>query len=396
MAIVRDAVWRVLCTRPFDSVRPKFCHSNVYLLDGKLKRSNSDFSTVVFGREEAAEYLSKLIYADNLHHEFLGKRTVNEASLVAEEATKDLVIVETSWALSSFLLASGFLVLPQLNFTLDITGSLEELQKSMAMSKIRRIKRVLKADFSWTTTRDPAELQAFYYEMYLPHMLAKHGKSAIPVSFSECKRLFSKGDLLLVNQDRECVAGVVLVPHGEELYQPLIAVKDIDKQMTLGSYAATYYTIVFGKQKGYSRVDFGDAPPFLQDGLFQYKREWGMRIRPALGDGARVFGVRLPRMSEAAKDFLSTNSFVISEGQKLKGLTFRFAEEADMLNFFNVPGLSSVFVISPHITDLNQGSSESKKRTLEKADVKANVSLGGLIGMCREKDWVVYELPLSN
>jgi len=81
-------------------------------------------------------------------------------------------------------------------------------------------------------------------------MLARHGKSASPVSFHECRRLFLKGALLLVKKDQENVAGIVLVHRGKELYQPLIAVKDIDRQMTLGSYAATYYTIVLANRMG--------------------------------------------------------------------------------------------------------------------------------------------------
>ena len=396
ITILRDIAWRIVSSSPFESVRPRICHSNVYRLEGRTKRSNSDLSTVVFGREEAAEYFSKLIYVDSPKLEFLGKQVISDIPLFAEKATQDLVIVETNWALSSFLFSNGFLVLPQINFTLDITDSLEVIQKRMTMGKIRRIKRLLKEGYSCETTKDPAKLKSFYYEMYLPHMLAKHGKSASPVSFTECRRLFLKGDLLLVKKDQECVAGIILVPHGKELYQPLIAVKDIERQMTWGSYAATYYTIVFGKQNGYTVVDFGDTPPFLQDGLFQYKREWGMRIRPAMGDGAQVFGAKFSNMSEATKDFLSTNPFVILDEKSLKCLTFRNTVKTEVFDFLNVPGLSSFLVISSDLNNLDYGSLQLKTRILEESDVQANTPIGYLINMCHEKNWVAYNLALTN
>lgn len=351
---------------------------------------------MVFGRNETAEYFSKLIYVDSPKLEFLGERVFSDIPKFAEEATEDFVIVEANWALSSFLIDRGFLILPQINFALDITDPLEVIQNRMTTSKIRRIKKLQKAGYSCETTKDPAKLKSFYYDMYLPHMLAKHGKAARPVSFPECRRLFLKGDLLLVKQDQECVAGIILVPHGEELYQPLIAVKDIDKQMTLGSYAATYYTIVFGKQKGYTRADFGDASPFLQDGLFQYKREWGMRIRPAMGNNAQVFGARFSNMNEATKSFLSMNPFVYLDGKSLKGLTFCGTLERDMFDFLRVPGLSSFLVLSSDLGNLNHGSLQLKIRVLEESDVQTNVPLSHLIRMCHERNWVAYDVALTN
>jgi hypothetical protein len=396
ITIIKDIAWRIISTSPFGSIRPRICHSNIYRLNGKTKRSNFDFSTVVFGRSEVAEYFSRLIYIDNPELEFLGKRAISDIPLFAEKATEDLVIVEMNWAFSSYLLGNRFFLLPQINFTLDITNSLEEITNRMTTSKIRRIKRLLGEGYSCEITKDPAKLQSFYYEMYLPHMLAKHGKAAKPVSFAECKRLFLKGDLLLVKKDQECVAGIILVPNGKELYQPLIAVKDLDKQFTLGSYAAAYYTIVFGKQKGYVKVDFGDAPPFLQDGLFQFKREWGMRIRPAVGEDTPVFGAIFPNMSEAAKDFLSANPFVILDGTSLKGVAFRDTLENDIYDFLNVPGISSFHIISSNLSNLSNGSKKRANHVLEDTDVQNNVPLSHLIDLCHQKNWVVHDLSLTN
>jgi hypothetical protein len=396
MTTLGDIVWRILSIRLFDSFRPRIFREGVYRLVGTTKPSKSKLSTIVFGEKQSVAYFSKLIYVDEPKVEFLGKRTLSNISSFAEKTTDDLAIVEVDWSSSNFLLNSGFLILPQINFVLDITGSLETIQSRMAGSKIRRINKVVKAGYSFEITKSPAKLRLFYYEMYLPHMFARHGKSARPVSFSECKRLFSKGELMLIKQDQKYVAGVLLVPHGKELYQPLIAVKNTDKQITLGSYAATYYTIVSGMQKRYTRVDFGDAPAFIQDGLFQYKKEWGMRIRPAKEYYAKVCGIRFSNMGEGVKDFLSANPFIFMDGKNLRGLMLLGSKDIHLLDFLNIPGLSSLFVISSDLDCASLDYPQLKKLTLDYHDVQTNFPLSHLINMCHEIDWVACNLTLTN
>lgn len=396
MTIFGDIVWRILGISLFDSIRPRIFRLGVYRIEGPTKHSKSNLSTIVFGGEQSVAYFSKLIYADEPKVEFLGKRTLVDIPSFGEKTTDDLTIVEADWSSSNFLLDSGFFILPQINFVLDITGSLETIQSRMAGSKIRRIDKVVKAGYSFEITKSPAKLRSFYYEMYLPHMLARHGKSARPVSFSECKRLFSKGDLMLIKQGHKHVAGVLLVPHGKELYQPLIAVKNIDKQITLGSYAATYYTIVSGIQKGYASVDFGDASAFIQDGLFQYKREWGMQIRPVREHFGKVCGIRFSSMSEAVRNFLSTNPFIFMDGKNLSGLVLLGLEDTYLRDFTNIPGLSSLLVISSEVDCMHLDCPQLKRLTLGHSDVQTNIPLSHLISICHKINWVTSSLTLGN
>ena len=89
-----------------------------------------------------------------------------------------------------------------------------------------------------------------------------------------------------------CLA-ICLIPHCDELHSPVVGVSNIEKQLTLGSYAAYYFSILVGYcSGGLRRMDFGEAPPFMSDGLFQFKKGLGMWVRAARGDSAQVFGVR--------------------------------------------------------------------------------------------------------
>lgn len=388
ITFLRNIFWRFITTRLFDSIRPRICHSCVYRLEGKTKPSESNLSAIIFGRKESAEYFSKLIYIDEPKFEFLGKRALSDIPSFVDKATEDLIIVETNWFFSRFLLDNGFLILPQINFVLDITDSLETIQSRMASSKIRRINKLVKSSYTYEITKDPAKLQSFYYEMYLPHMFARHGKSARPVNFSECKKLFLKGSLMLIKLGQEYISGIILVPHGNELYQPLMAVKNIDKQITLGSYAATYYTIILGKQKGYASIDFGDAPPFLQDGLFQYKKEWGMKMKPSKRRDAQVLAIKFGNFGNGTRDFISANPFIFIENEEPKGLAI-FEPKENLQKAYHAPGLSDLIVICSTRESLQL---KQRYKSILGVDPGQNALLGSMLKIASKEGYEAYNL----
>jgi len=71
-----------------------------------------------------------------------------------------------------------------------------------------------------------------------------------------------------------------------------------------------------------------------------------MRIRPAMGAGAKVFGARFSNMNEAVKGFLSDNPLVFINGQKLTGLTFLDSTTEHLPRFQDIPGLSNLIVVT--------------------------------------------------
>jgi len=267
----------------------------------------------------------------------------------AEKLCVDLTVVESNWFFSRFLGDNGFFVSPRLDFVLDITESLEFIQKRIDEGKLRRLRQVAEAGYTFEVTRDLAKLDAFYNELYLPHMLKRHVGCALPISLSECRELFSKGELLLIKSSDELVSGNLLVPHNCELHSPVVGVSDIEEHLTLGSYAAYYFSILLGIERGFVRMDFGEAPPFMSDGLFQFKRGLGMWVRAARGDSAQVFGVRFSGLGESVRRFLSVNSFVFVDGEGLSGVVFLERVDASSVKPFCVPGLSSLYIISPEV-----------------------------------------------
>jgi hypothetical protein len=387
-----DLVWRVLKTRIFDGIRPKFIRSNAYKLIGKTRFSDSDFTTAVLGSKISVEYFSKFLYVDVPRVEFLGKCSLSKAASVGF-AGVDLVIVEANVFFSRFLGDSGFFVAPRVDFVLELSGSVEEIQNRASEGKRRRLRQVAEAGYSFEVSKDLSKLESFYYDLYLPHMTKRHSGSALPISFAECKELFLRGELLLVKSGEDWVSANLLIPRDDELWEPVLAVRDVEK-LTLGSYAIYRFSIVVGVERGFARMDFGEAPPFMQDGLFQFKKDLGMWVRSAKGSGAQVFGLRFSGVGGSVRGFLSVCPFVFLDGGVLSGVVF--VEVVDDLSVrpFCVSGLGSLYVVSSGDVSGLRGF-RFEKLCVE--GLGGGVSVLGFLGrFCVEGKYSLYCLTLEK
>ena len=139
-------------------------------------------------------------------------------------------------------------------------------------------------------------------------------------------------------------------------------------------------------------MDFGEAPPFMSDGLFQFKRDMGMWVRPAVGSSAQVFGVKFSGGSGSFRGFLSVNAFVFMVGEVLCGLVFLDSVDDLSVRPFCVSGLGCLFVVSSCVD-----VSGLKGFRVEKLSVEA--CLGGGVAalrflgkVCAEGKYSLYRL----
>ena len=346
MSLLNQIIWRIIKTRPFNRILPRIYHVSVYQLKGKTKPNGSGLSTVVFGIKETAEYFSKLVYIEPPDIKFVQRIPLNQFSSFAEKINADLTIVDSNVSLSSFLIDKGFFVLPSLDFVLDIDVSLESIRSRFTESKLKRLKHLEKANYTYEITKDPAKIKYFYNEIYLPSVLSRYGKAARPVSFHECERLFLKGFLLLIKFSSEYISGVILVPEGDELYFPVANAKEIQGSITIGNLLVYNQAILWGKQNGFKTMDFGQSPPFLFDGGLLMKKSWGMRIRPTKRTDANMLALKFSNLDKGVTDLLLSNPFVFVKGTKLNGLIFLGSDVAS-LRRSHIRGLSDLFAISP-------------------------------------------------
>lgn len=345
-AIIKSVILQAKSSRFLSGVWPFIFSTNVYLIKGKQKSSNSNLITLAFAEKEFVHYFGNLFFSDNCEIKHLARTTYNNIPEIINRTGFDIIIVEASGALSSFLSQKGFLIMPMIDFTLKVSGS-ERLFARMSKRRRRNINIIKKKGFTYAITKDPEELYFFYNDFYLPHIIKRHGKSAKPASFFEMKQIYRKGGLLLVKSNGKYVAGILYKLLGDVVCACYLGIlKGATQYSKEGAgQASLYFLVEWAKQNGFKEINYGPCNPFMNDGLFTYKKSWGMKAK-SYGD--LVYGLRVSRFNTSVVDFLSENPLVFSESTTLNCLIFRKAkrltEEKLCMSSYYTRGLSKIVV----------------------------------------------------
>jgi hypothetical protein len=390
--ILRKAIWHVVRTEFFSGLHPKICHSRSFFIKGKTQTSKFDFSMLFFAGEGFTHYISQNAYDKEPDIEPLGKVSIDEINPLTKNLKPDIVFVNSNVVFLDYFLSNNFFVLPYINSSLDISDSWNKIYERMHRSKQRLVRRIQGLNYSYVTTKEKAELQSLYYEMYLPQILKKHGKSAEIVSFSECKRFFNKGWILSAKSAGKTISSAICVPNGNELYIPILNTNQEDNN--LARYAngvAFYFSVLFAKEKGYTSIDYGSSLPFLKDGVFQYKREWGMRMKPFQGDEERILAVKVCNFNEGTRDFLLSNPFIFLDSGNLRGLVM-FDGELNLTETYYAPGLSGLTVIC---SEKDSHRLKEQCRSITVTGSSESSFLNPLLQLIRKEGFEAYNMKFN-
>lgn len=372
-------VWRIIQPNLFAGIRPRIYRTPVFLIRGKTKRSKYELSTLIFAKKEIAHYFSKFFSEEPIIQD-LGETTFNKASAIIAEKKPDVVFAAANRILSNFFLASSLVLLPQIDFCLDISASWDSIYSVIHNGKLRSIRKIQADNYSYEITRDYEKLRWFYHEMYLPQILHKHGSSSEPVSYAESERLFRKGGLFLVKLNDEYVSGAIYVTNGVKVYIPMLSAKYAENSPTHNAgIAALYLLVVWAKQQGYKEINYGSCQPFFKDTVFQYKKEWGMKMTSIEGDCARIFALKLCTFSNGAIDFLLDAPFVFENNKNLEGFAV-LGSNTDIHKNYYVPGLSRLVFLN-----LTSNLRNIQSKQLQKLSSKNNPDQFSPIGLLLEQ-----------
>jgi hypothetical protein len=363
--MLQTFAWRAIKTRFFDPIRPQISHASAFYFEG-IAWNSRRLTAIAFADNERASYFSKMAYGEPPIKKDLGKPAYGKLKSLIQNLMPDIVFVDTHSVFSKFLLADDFFVLPYLQSSLDISGSLDSVLQRAEKAKTtkKKIGRLSKKKLTCRLTRDYDAVHDFYCSMYVPRILERHREDAKLVSFEECFRLSQMGMLMLLMSDDAIISGAVCVPTGKVLYIPLIGT-NLANQRTkrIAGFATTYFLIKWSKEQGFKQIDYGGAKPFLRDGAFAYKRGWGMSVTPMRTSDARLCALKFCNFGDAVKDFLQKNPFVFIEDKKLYSLILSVLPGEDIQEC-NVPGISGVVNLTNH-SDPLLSSAQSKTPTPE-------------------------------
>lgn len=397
----KQIIWSVLKTRFFNDIRPNLCQIEAFLIEGKNKGTNSCLSALIFGREEFLHYFSRLVFSEEPTVHTLEKKTYSDIRSVIKATKPDIVLVETDKIFSEFL-SKDFLILPIINFSLDISASWDAIYARLTHKREtrRRIRKIEKLGYTYEITNEPEKLDLFYHEMYKPHILKRYGKSARLVSFADSKKIFRKGGLLFVKQNDKYISGVLYGIKDSATYAPLVGIYE-GKNGYLAKGAGDayiYYMIHWSSKLGCKKFDFGNCFPFMRDGLFLYKRSWDMGVKPSFQSNIpvlkdeRILALRFRHFGKTVREFLLNNPFVFIDPEDLKGLVILNSKSEDLYRAYHVPGLSGLIVLC------QSSNTPGKLQRLSSEDDSVQISppLSFLMKMTSKEGFDVYYLDFYS
>jgi len=330
---------------------------SIFLLYGKEKKLGSDLKILLIGDEQTLSYFSNILYSEEPNIKNIGSTFIWNSKNYVRFFLKDVdaVILKTDKFFSGFLRKKGFIIIPEwIIMELDISGSYDNIYKNFKTSAKRDIHNIKKYEYTYEITNDYKKFEFFYNELYLPFISNRYDQAILSegTDYQDIKNIFEKGKLLLIKKKDKYVSGIIFKTKNNFAF-PIYLGVTLDSQYPIkGACAANYYFFInWAKENGFKYLGFGDVRAFLNDGLFRYKRKWGMSVKISkyrLG----IIGFKINNFkSKALNDFLENNPFIYSINNSLIGLLFirntvspkEFKKIND--NFFT-PGLTTLSVIN--------------------------------------------------
>ena len=293
------------------------CQLNLtaYLISEKERHSGEKITILFLSNSNSFSYLPDIIFSDEPQIKKIEKIHIWNVSkkLIENPYSIDAIFIKCDRFYSDYLQRRGLTIIPELiSMTLDISESFEKIYNKFNKSAKEEIRRVKKYNYTYEIYQDLDKLKLFYNHMYMPYTYLRHGNLAICANFYTIRHLFERGGkLMLVKLDNEYVFGSLLFIKKNTVIGTHAGIMSgqIDCLKKSISAASYYFSIIWAKEKGANFLDFGTCRPFLNDGLFQYKKKWGASIEKSNGN-FEIFAFKKCRNSKGIQNFLENNPFI--------------------------------------------------------------------------------------
>jgi hypothetical protein len=332
-----------------------FCHAT--LVEGVMKDTDLTVRCLFVDRKSLSRYMMRKIYS--------GTPTIVKQWTMYVPSIKKIVrtpshgidlcvaVLPLSWEeelgkLCDFKTQEWVHQFLPLSSSLDVTN--ERLDRKLRDAA----RRVKKEGFDWRISTDPGDFDTFYYDMYLPTARKQFGDLAIIESYEELKSIFLNGLLLLVTENGSPVAGELRFFQDKALVGYRLGVLNGDQSyVKRGAQSAIYYFgIRFALERSSDLVDMMLSRPFLEDGVYRHKREWGATVSH-YDSRTWAFFFILDRGHKTARLF-EMNPLIIHTKKGLMGLLgaadaagLSPERKKDLIRKYHAPGLRGLMLTSP-------------------------------------------------
>ncbi len=351
--------------------------AQIYKVIGSAGRSGDEVTTLFVGNRNALHQFAALVYNHINGISYLRELRFKQVAVALAGNKSEITAVRVEGPAANGYGKQGYLLLPNISFNLDLHIPFENIIHRMSRRRRRDIKKVESLDYTYTVcSKNDEDFDFFYWKMYLPYAQQRFGKAASIKRYSESKAFYRTGGrIIFVKKAGKPVAGILFRTFRKTLYAVSIGScpQEEEQSERLAGQAALFFLIKWAHIKGLESLDYGVSLPFFNEGVFMYKKEWGMRVEEPLNQS--YCALKLNTLNTGVLSFLQRNPFIIADDGRLKGLVLLdhqpTSEELNhIFSEYFLPSLSSIIFIAYYKSDSEFiGEAEPSTRSVNYAQL---------------------------
>lgn len=262
--------------------------------------------------------------------------------LTPSERSSDIVAIEIDYDRWKVRDTGAGFYLPIWTRTEIILVDARRLMKKSSSLK-DDLRKIRKNKVVCEVSNSPEDLCNFYYHIYKPYILARHGSLSVPDPWDKCAQMAQNGELIVARDDTGgIIGGHLLEKDNEKMHARLIGLISDDKEILKKGAMAAMYLASFDRAEfyGFDRIFFGATGPFLNDGLLGFKKKWGLRL---LNECINGIWLQFNNATTGVESFLVHNPFIYRNAGKVHGVVF--SSFSDLMNDENPQMLTSQYYL---------------------------------------------------
>lgn len=174
-------------------------------------------------------------------------------------------------------------IAPWLRTFMDVSGTLDATLQRMTRERRKNIRKLIVQRYEFAISQDPADLEIFHDRLYLPHANRRFGERAIIHSIDIPRDASAKRQMLFTVRKHGNLLAACLGRFRR--YANTFSAIDLGEDQKSefsdreNAVEALYWHIItWAHANHFNLVDFGRTRARLNDGVFEFKRRWGMRF----------------------------------------------------------------------------------------------------------------------
>ncbi|MCG8691647.1 MAG: hypothetical protein MI806_10600 [Minwuiales bacterium] len=341
-------------------------------VQGRCAASGRTATVVVAGESPVNNYILQTVFDGATERTPLGRCWLGALPkrLRDLEQDADLLIARVETGVSEWLFGDTGLRLPEsIDARIAVPGPDERWPPTHSARS--NTKRVVRNALTWSISRDPADFDLFYDEMYVPFVRDRFGALGTVTSRTALRYRFARGGLQWIWQGSDRVGGQVLEPEGRQLRCVVMGCDPARNAAQLGLVAATFlFAMEYARRHGFDVVDRGGTLPSLCDPVLTSKHFWGADFATR-SRATHDLLVVWPAWNSLAATFLASFAPIHRDGTDLIGFTARHPDDPAgkrrRVPRLDLRGLSKLFAVGAAdpasanrvpVTEIEPGSSK--------------------------------------